>query len=215
MRKTADTTLLAVLVVEIAIFSLIAERFFSVGNLFEVLRLSVELGLLAVALTPILITGGIDLSVGSMMGLRRSSSAPRRAISDCRCRLRRCCAIGTGLAGGALNGAADHAAAAAAADRDARILLALSRHRRGDHRRLGQLQRIRSAVPRARPGLHLGPHPRAARDPGRGVRRLRGAAPSIDDRPRAVHDRLRRSRRALCRAFPSRGGSASSTCSRD
>ena len=32
-------------------------------------RLSVELGLLALALTPIMITGGIDLSVGSMMGL--------------------------------------------------------------------------------------------------------------------------------------------------
>ena len=28
-----------------------------------------ELGLLAVALTPVLVTGGIDLSVGSMMGL--------------------------------------------------------------------------------------------------------------------------------------------------
>ena len=33
------------------------------------LRFSVELGLLAVALTPILITGGIDLSVGSTIGL--------------------------------------------------------------------------------------------------------------------------------------------------
>ena len=33
------------------------------------IRFSVELGLLAVALTPVIITGGIDLSVGSMMGL--------------------------------------------------------------------------------------------------------------------------------------------------
>ena len=40
-----------------------------VGNFFEITRLSVELGLLAIALTPVLITGGIDLSVGSMMGL--------------------------------------------------------------------------------------------------------------------------------------------------
>ena len=69
MRRLGDSTLLLVLLVEIAVFSLIAERFFTVGNLFEVLRFSVELGLLAVALTPILITGGIDLSVGSMMGL--------------------------------------------------------------------------------------------------------------------------------------------------
>jgi rhamnose transport system substrate-binding protein len=57
------------LLAEIAIFSLIAENFLTVGNFFEVTRLSVELGLLAVALTPILITGGIDLSVGSMLGL--------------------------------------------------------------------------------------------------------------------------------------------------
>ena len=38
-------------------------------NAFEVARLSVELGLLAVALTPIIVTGGIDLSVGAMLGL--------------------------------------------------------------------------------------------------------------------------------------------------
>ena len=35
----------------------------------EVTRLGVEVGLLALAMTPIIITGGIDLSVGSMMGL--------------------------------------------------------------------------------------------------------------------------------------------------
>jgi rhamnose transport system substrate-binding protein len=57
------------LVVEVAIFSAIAENFFTWGNFFEMIRFSVELGLLALALTPVIITGGIDLSVGSMMGL--------------------------------------------------------------------------------------------------------------------------------------------------
>ncbi len=57
------------LVAEIAIFSLLGPNFFTVANFFEIIRLSVELGLLAVALTPVMITGGIDLSVGSMMGL--------------------------------------------------------------------------------------------------------------------------------------------------
>ena len=52
-----------------AIFALVAPNFFTLANLFEITRLNVELGLLAVALTPILITGGIDLSVGAMMGL--------------------------------------------------------------------------------------------------------------------------------------------------
>ena len=58
-----------VLVAEVLLFAAIAENFLSVENFFEVIRLSVELGLLAVALTPIIITGGIDLSVGSMLGL--------------------------------------------------------------------------------------------------------------------------------------------------
>ena len=57
------------LAAEIAIFAAIGERFFTLENFFEVVRLSVELGLLALAMTPIMITGGIDLSVGSLMGL--------------------------------------------------------------------------------------------------------------------------------------------------
>lgn len=104
MRKTADTTLIAVLLVEIAIFSLIAERFFSVGNLFEVLRLSVELGLLAIALTPILISGGIDLSVGSMMGLSAVIFGAAARDLGLPLPLAALCALGTGVAGGALNG---------------------------------------------------------------------------------------------------------------
>ena len=61
--------LVGALVCEIALFANIAPNFLTVGNLFEVIRLSVEVGLLAVAMTPILVTGGIDLSVGAMMGL--------------------------------------------------------------------------------------------------------------------------------------------------
>src|SRR5436309_1175424 len=61
--------LLAALLAEVTIFSAIAENFFTASNFFEVLRFSVELGLLAIALTPVIVTGGIDLSVGSMMGL--------------------------------------------------------------------------------------------------------------------------------------------------
>src|SRR5580704_1397866 len=53
---------------EIVLFSITGRNFLSLDNFFECIRLSVEIGLLALALTPILITGGIDLSVGSMMG---------------------------------------------------------------------------------------------------------------------------------------------------
>src|SRR5271170_3017603 len=61
--------LLAALLAEIAVFSVLAPNFFSAANFFEVIRFSVELGLIAIALTPVIITGGIHLSVGSMMGL--------------------------------------------------------------------------------------------------------------------------------------------------
>jgi rhamnose transport system substrate-binding protein len=64
-----EWVLLLLLTAEVLLFGAIAQNFLSVQNFFEVVRLSVELGLLAVALTPIIITGGIDLSVGSMMGL--------------------------------------------------------------------------------------------------------------------------------------------------
>jgi rhamnose transport system permease protein len=61
--------LLIVLAVEGIVFSVTGSNFLTAGNAFEVTRLAVELGLLALALTPVIITGGIDLSVGSMMGL--------------------------------------------------------------------------------------------------------------------------------------------------
>jgi rhamnose transport system permease protein len=64
-----EWVLLLGLALEIAVFAGIGENFFTLGNFFEVIRLSVELGLLALALTPIIVAGGIDLSVGSMMGL--------------------------------------------------------------------------------------------------------------------------------------------------
>jgi len=64
-----EWALLIVLAVECGVFSVTGSNFLTAGNAFEVTRLAVELGLLALALTPVIITGGIDLSVGSMMGL--------------------------------------------------------------------------------------------------------------------------------------------------
>ena len=64
-----EWVLLAVLIVECGIFGVTGNNFLTVANAFEVTRLAVEVGLLALALTPIIVAGGIDLSVGSMMGL--------------------------------------------------------------------------------------------------------------------------------------------------
>src|SRR5882672_2726935 len=65
----SEWLLLVVLLTECAVFSFTGNNFLSTSNAFEITRLSVEIGLLALALTPIIIAGGIDLSVGSMMGL--------------------------------------------------------------------------------------------------------------------------------------------------
>lgn len=64
-----EWALALLLLVEIAVFTAIGQNFFTTENFFEIVRLSVELGLLSLAMTPIIITGGIDLSVGSMMAL--------------------------------------------------------------------------------------------------------------------------------------------------
>ncbi|MEO5818287.1 MAG: substrate-binding domain-containing protein [Gemmatimonadaceae bacterium] len=64
-----EWVLLLVIIAECAIFGVAGHNFATAGNAFEITRLAVEVGLLALALTPIIVSGGIDLSVGSMMGL--------------------------------------------------------------------------------------------------------------------------------------------------
>jgi rhamnose transport system permease protein len=64
-----EWVLLLLLALEVLLFGLAADHFLSVGNAFELVRQSAEIGLLVLGLTPVIKTGGIDLSVGSMMGL--------------------------------------------------------------------------------------------------------------------------------------------------
>jgi rhamnose transport system permease protein len=66
---TQEWALAVLLVLEIAVFAVSGVNFATSANAFELVRLSVEIGLLTLALTPVLVTGGIDLSVGSLMGL--------------------------------------------------------------------------------------------------------------------------------------------------
>ena len=64
-----ETALLLVVIVEWFCFNAIGRRFGTLDNNFDIVRHSVEIGLLALAMTPIILTGGIDLSVGSLLGL--------------------------------------------------------------------------------------------------------------------------------------------------
>src|SRR5436190_2285428 len=68
-RQFQSSGLAVLLLVEIAVFAVAGTNFFTHGNAFEIGRLCVEIGLLALALTPVIITGGIDLSCGSLLGL--------------------------------------------------------------------------------------------------------------------------------------------------
>lgn len=61
--------LVALLLLEIMFFSIIGTNFFSAEVAYQVVRLSVELGLIALAMTLVIVTGGIDLSAGSLLGL--------------------------------------------------------------------------------------------------------------------------------------------------
>ena len=107
-------------------------NFVTPGNAFEVTRLSVEIGLLALALTPVIVSGGIDLSVGSLMGLSavvlRHAVARRRAADR---RGDRADAAARRRWRGAERAARSRGCKIPAADRDARLVLALPRAGRG------------------------------------------------------------------------------------
>jgi rhamnose transport system substrate-binding protein len=64
-----EGVLLGVLAIEIILFAATGDHFLTLANGFEIFRLCGEIGVLAFGLTPVIKTGGIDLSVGSMMGL--------------------------------------------------------------------------------------------------------------------------------------------------
>ena len=98
--------LLIFLVGECLVFGITGNNFLTSGNFFEITRLSVEIGLLALVMTPIIITGGIDLSVGSMMGLCAVVMGGLWRDAGFSMTLAIAITLLVGLLGGALNAAA-------------------------------------------------------------------------------------------------------------
>lgn len=68
-RLTHEALLGALVSLEIAYFAVAGTNFLTPGNAAEVARASVEIGLLSLASTAVILTGGIDLSLGSLLGL--------------------------------------------------------------------------------------------------------------------------------------------------
>jgi rhamnose transport system permease protein len=64
-----EVILLLLLVAELFCFSVFARKFNTAANFANIARHSAEIGLLALAVMPVILAGGIDLSVGSLLGL--------------------------------------------------------------------------------------------------------------------------------------------------
>ena len=76
VARFAPTLFLIVLMV---LFAIIEPRFLSSINLFNVMRQVSITGLLAIGMTFVILTAGIDLSVGSIAALSRCHDAARSA----------------------------------------------------------------------------------------------------------------------------------------
>lgn len=96
--------LLAIIAIELVVFSFLGTNFLSAANAYQVLRLNVELGLIALALTPVIVSGGIDLSVGSIMGLAAVCFGKLAKDVGVPWPIAAGAAIGVGVLGGWLNG---------------------------------------------------------------------------------------------------------------
>ncbi len=68
-RGTPQLVLAGFVLAEVLLFALVGTNFATAGNAGQVVRVSTELGLVSLAMTGVILTGGIDLSVGSTLGL--------------------------------------------------------------------------------------------------------------------------------------------------
>jgi rhamnose transport system permease protein len=65
---THEVVLALLVVAEVVVFAVMGTNFLTAGSAFEMMRAAAPVGLLALALTPVIVSGGIDLSVGSLLG---------------------------------------------------------------------------------------------------------------------------------------------------
>ena len=100
-----ETVLLAVLIAEVLLFHFIGRRFLTGANVANIVRQSVEIGLLALVMTPIILMAGIDRSVGSLMGLCAVAFGMLWKDAGLSPWLAALGAIGVGALGGGLNAA--------------------------------------------------------------------------------------------------------------
>jgi rhamnose transport system permease protein len=98
-----ETILFFVLVAEWIFFDVIGRNFGTYDNTCDILRHSCEIGLLALAMTPVILTGGIDLSVASLLGLCAVLFGKFWRDAGMPIPLAAACTLGVGALAGGLN----------------------------------------------------------------------------------------------------------------
>lgn len=103
LLRKREFTVFGLIVVLAVIFSFATERFFSVSNLTNLLLQLAGTAICAIGMTMIIITGGIDVSVGSMLGMS-SVVAGKLLMGNAPVFLVVLASIGVGLLMGLVNG---------------------------------------------------------------------------------------------------------------
>ncbi len=104
-QRAADYALVGATIVEAAIFAAIAPGFGTVGNLVNIALSIAVTGILAVGMTAVILTGGIDLSVGSVVALTGTASAmAAAAVPGAPATAAAITALAVGLTTGVMNG---------------------------------------------------------------------------------------------------------------
>jgi rhamnose transport system permease protein len=68
-EHAAEGILLLVLAATIAVMAQLSPHFLSTTNIFNITRFIAEIGIISLGMTAVILTGGIDLSVGSVLGM--------------------------------------------------------------------------------------------------------------------------------------------------
>lgn len=103
-QRMAEYVIVAAIVVEAVVFASIAPQFLSVPNLVNVALSIAITGILAVGMTMVILTGGIDLSVGSVVALAGVAAATLASGGGTGVALGVAAAIAIGLGVGLFNG---------------------------------------------------------------------------------------------------------------
>jgi ribose/xylose/arabinose/galactoside ABC-type transport system permease subunit len=103
-RRAKEYALVAVTLAVAVVFAAIAPGFFSVQNLVNIALSIAVTGILAVGMTAVMVTGGIDLSVGSVVALSGVAAAIGAAHGGSPLLVGAVLALGVGLLTGVVNG---------------------------------------------------------------------------------------------------------------